>query len=126
MEALAERYRGRDVEFFYVYSKEPHPGETKHFRKYRQHTSYEHKRGYAGELVREFGIRAHVLVDGLDEKVVRAFGWMPNMIFIADKKGRLAYKAMWTDAPRVAAALDALLAEEEAGKKTAPAPSEFR
>jgi hypothetical protein len=55
-------------------------------------------------------------VDELDETVARAFGWMPNMIFIADKEGRLDYKAMWTDAPRVAAALDAFLAEEEAGQ----------
>lgn len=114
-EALREKYRDRDVVFFVVYSKEPHAGETRHFRKYEQHKTYGHKKRYAQELVAEFGMRTPVLIDDLDESVVRAFGRMPNMTFIVDKEGRIAYKSDWMEASRVEEMLDALLAEQEAG-----------
>ena len=114
-EALREKYRDRDVVFFVVYSKEPHAGETRHFRKYEQHKTYGHKKRYAQELVAEFGMRTPVLIDELDESVVRAFGRMPNMTFIVDKEGRIAYKSDWMEASRVEEMLDALLAEQEAG-----------
>lgn len=113
MEALREKYRDRDVVFFVVYSKEPHAGETRHFRKYGQHESYGHKKEYAEALVAEFGMKTPVLIDDLDESVVRAFGRMPNMTFIVDKEGRIAYKSDWMEAPRVEEMLDALLAEQE-------------
>ena len=114
VEDLQEKYRDKDVAFFVVYSKEPHAGETRHFKKYAQHTSYAHKKRYAAELVAEFGMKVPVLIDDLDESVVRAFGRMPNMTFIVDKAGRIAYKADWMEAERVQALLDALLAEQEA------------
>ncbi len=120
VEDLQEKYRDRDVVFFVVYSKEPHAGETRHFRKYEQHKTYEHKKKYAEELVAEFGMKVPVLIDDLDESVVRAFGRMPNMTFIVDKEGRIAYKADWMEAARVEEMLDALLAEQEA-EAAAPA-----
>ena len=105
VEELSEKYKDEDVVFFVVYSKEPHAGETRYFRKYAQHESYEHKKQYAQELVAEFGMKVPVLVDDLDESVVRAFGRMPNMTFIVDKEGKIAYKADWMEAePRRGAA----------------------
>jgi hypothetical protein len=55
VENLREKYKDKDVEFFVVYSKEPHAGERRYFKKYRQHSSYEHKKRYAGELVQDSG-----------------------------------------------------------------------
>jgi hypothetical protein len=111
MEELYQKYHDRDVEFFVVYSREPHAGERKYFRKYSQHTSYEQKLKYARELVQEFGMKVPVLVDDLEEKTSKAFGWMPNMVYVIDKGGKIAYKASWTDRPRLDKVLDALLAE---------------
>ena len=113
VEDLQEKYKDEDVVFFVVYSKEPHAGETSHFKKYAQHTSYEHKKQYAQELVEEFGMKVPVLIDDLDESVVHAFGRMPNMTFIVDKEGRIAYKSDWMEAERVEELLDELLAEQK-------------
>ncbi len=112
MEELHGKYHDKGVEFFVIYSREPHAGERKYFKKYSQHTSYEHKQRYARELVEEFGMKVPVLVDDLDETVAKSFGWMPNMVYVIDKEGRIAYKASWTDQPRVDKVLDDLLTEQ--------------
>ncbi len=112
MDALYERYKDKGVAFFVVYSKEPHAGERKYFRKYDQHASFAHKMDYAKELVAEFNMKIPVLVDDLDETVVKAYGRMPNMVFVIDKDGKIAYKASWTEQPRVDRVLDGLLAEQ--------------
>lgn len=118
VEDLQEKYKDEDVVFFVVYSKEPHAGETSHFKKYAQHTTYEHKKQYAQEMVAEFGMKVPVLIDDLDESVVHAFGRMPNMTFIVDKEGRIAYKSDWMEAARVEELLDELLAEQKAATAT--------
>ncbi len=115
MEELQKKYKDKDIEFFVIYSKEPHAGERRYFKKYKQHTSYEHKLGYAAELVESFGMKIPVLVDDLEETTVEAYGRMPNMVFIIDKEGKIAYKADWTELPRIDLLLDELLAEQEAG-----------
>ena len=112
MDELHERYKDKDVEFFVVYSKEPHAQERKYFKKYTQHTSFEHKMDYAKELVAEFGMKIPVLVDDVAEAVVNAYGRMPNMVFVIDKDGNIAYKASWTEQPRIDRVLDELLAEQ--------------
>jgi hypothetical protein len=38
-----------------------------------------------------------LLVDDLKGTVHRAYGEMPNMVYIIDKQGKVVYKAMWTD-----------------------------
>lgn len=115
IEELNQKYKDKDVKFFVVYSKEPHAGERRYFKKYTQHTSYEHKLSYAKELVETFGMKVPVLVDDLDESVVEAYGRMPNMVFIIDKEGKIAYKSDWTEKPRIESLLDELLSEQEAG-----------
>lgn len=111
VENLSEKYKDEDVEFFVVYSKEPHAGERRYFKKYQQHSSYEHKKRYAGELVQEFGMKVPVLIDDLDETVVQAFERMPNMTFVVDKQGKIAYKADWMEASWISEIPDELLAE---------------
>lgn len=112
VEDLYQKYHDKDVEFFVVYSREPHAGERKYFRKYSQHSSYEQKLNYARELVQEFEMKVPVLVDDLQEKTSKAFGWMPNMVYVIDKDGKIAYKASWTEKPRLDKVLDTLLAEQ--------------
>ncbi len=112
VEDLQEKYKDEDVVFFVVYSKEPHAGETRHFKKYAQHETYEHKKQYAQEMVTEFGMKVPVLIDDLDESVVHAFGRMPNMTFIVDKEGKIAYKSDWMESERIEELLDKLLAEQ--------------
>ena len=58
-------------------------------------------------------MKVHVLIDDLDEAVVKAFGRMPNMTFVVDKQGLIAYKADWMEASRISEILDELLSEQE-------------
>lgn len=118
MDELSDKYKDNDVEFFVVYTREPHPEERKYFRKYKQHTSYAHKKSYACELVQEFNMKVPVLIDDLTDTTQNAFGKMPNMVFVVDKEGKVAYKADWTECNRIEDVLNELLTEQK-GKETA-------
>jgi hypothetical protein len=89
---LYGQYRERDFEFFTIYVREPHPGEN-----YGPHKNWEQKFKFAQDCRAQDGIENALLVDDLEGTVHRRYGSMPNMVYIIDKSGRIAYKAMWTD-----------------------------
>jgi len=62
-------------------------------------------------LVMEFG--SFTLVDDLSGSVHRAYGLMPNMTWVIDRGGRVAYKADWTSAANVEAFLGRFLAARD-------------
>ncbi len=117
MKRLEEKYRDRDVAFLTVYVREAHPGERA-YRAYAQPQDFAHKLAYARTLVTEEAITSPVLVDGMDEAVHRQYGSLPNMVYVIDKAGTIAYKATWTLADEI----DGVLAELTAGE-AAPAPA---
>ena len=61
----------------------------------------------------EDAIETRLLVDDLTGTVHRAYGEMPNMVYIVDKQGRVVYKAMWTDHLEIESVLESLLLTEE-------------
>ncbi len=89
---LYERFRERGFEFFTVYVREPHPGQN-----YGPHESLEQKLEYAHDCKTQDGIQTPMLVDDLDGTMHRNYGTMPNMVYLIDKDGNIAYKSMWTD-----------------------------
>jgi hypothetical protein len=105
---LYRRYRDKGFEFFTVYVREPHPGEQ-----YGPHRSGEQKIKFAHDCREKDSVETPILVDDLEGTVHRAYGTMPNMVFLIDKNGRIAYKAMWTDHEEIAAVLANLLAADE-------------
>ena len=106
MEELKKKYADRDVAFFALYVREPHPGETG-FKSYRKHEGYEHKMEYARELARIKALTIPVLVDGMDEAIHLQLGNLPNFVYVVNKEGKVEYKATWLDADSV----DEVLAE---------------
>jgi hypothetical protein len=65
----------------------------------------------AARLLREqAGIGRDILVDDLAGTVHHAYGLMPNMTWVIDRGGRVAYKANWTSAANVEAFLGRFLA----------------
>ncbi|MBI4472108.1 MAG: DinB family protein [Acidobacteria bacterium] len=95
MKELMAEFRGKSVEFFTVYVREPHAGEARFWR-YRQPADFEQKLANAKLLIRQKNVRMPVLVDGMDELAHRQFGRLPNMIYVVDKDSRIVYKSMWT------------------------------
>ena len=83
-----------------MYVREPHPGEN-----YGAHKSWEQKLKFATDCREQDGIRTKLLVDDLEGTVHVAYGSMPNMIYIVDKNGRIAYKSMWTAHEEIGAVL---------------------
>ena len=101
---LYARFRDKGFEFFTVYVREPHPGEN-----YTPHVSWEQKLDYACQCRTQDGIANPMLVDDLEGTVHRLYGVMPNMVYVVDKKGKIAYKAMWTDHKGIEAVLENLV-----------------
>jgi hypothetical protein len=105
---LYRRYRDQGFEFFTVYVREPHPGEN-----YGAHESWEQKVKFAHDCREKDGIETPILVDDLDGTVHRCYGSMPNMVYIIDKNGRIAYKAMWTDHEEITSVMGNLVLADE-------------
>ena len=105
---LYQRFRDQGFEFFTVYVREPHPGEH-----YGPHKTWEQKLKFARDCRERDGIQNPILVDGLDGTVHRLYGLMPNMIYIIDKGGKIAYKAMWTDHEEIASVLENLILADQ-------------
>ncbi len=105
---LYQRYRDQGFEFFTIYVREPHPGEH-----YGPHRTWEQKLKFARGCREQEGIQNPLLVDDLEGSVHRRYGTMPNMIYIIDKNGKIAYKAMWTDHEEIATVLENLVLADQ-------------
>ena len=89
----------------FIYTREAHPGEN-----VPHHGSFEDKLAGAARLREEAGIGRDILVDDLAGTVHRGYGCMPNMTWVIDRGGRVAYKANWTSGANVEAFLERFLA----------------
>lgn len=106
MEQLQAKYADRDVQFLHMYVREPHAGE-RGFPNYKDHTSYEHKKSYAQEVLEVRKVTIPLLVDGMDQKWHKTLGNLPNMAYVVNKEGKVEYNATWL----LADDIDAVLAE---------------
>jgi len=70
------------------------------------------KLAMARRFVERWGVKRRMLVDALDGSLHRAYGTLPNMSYLVRRGGRLAYKANWTDAHTIRAALEQMLREQ--------------
>jgi len=89
---LARECAAEDVQLYYLYVREAHPGDL-----VTPHRSYEEKLQRARALHEEEGLELTLLVDGFDGPVHRAYGEGANMACIVHRDGRLVYRAEWTD-----------------------------
>lgn len=89
---LREKYQSKGFEVFIVYVREAHPGEN-----FPHHTSLEQKLAHARKLRDLEKIKLPILVDDLKGTTHRAYGLLPNMIYLIDREGVVVYKSDWTD-----------------------------
>lgn len=105
---LYRRFRDKGFEFLTIYVREPHPGEH-----YPHHTSWDQKLQYSLDCRAQDGIQNPLVVDDLEGTVHQAYGVMPNMVYVVDKSGKVAYKAMWTDHAEIESVLENLALADE-------------
>lgn len=104
MDAAAERFAEQSITSIFLYTHEAHPGEN-----YPHLTSMEQKARHAEDLRKVYGLKRQTWLDSLDGAAHRAYGSMPNMTWIFNRRGVIQYKAAWTDVESVVNALENLL-----------------
>ncbi len=105
---LHEDFRDDDVEFFFVYVREAHPGE-----RIPGHRSIEDKTR-AAELFRsQEGVEVAILVDDLRGTAHRRYGRLPNPTFLIDKSGRISFRQAATRPGALADAIEELVERQE-------------
>ena len=92
MDKFAKDFAER-AQFLFVYTREAHP---ERFPNYPPHQSIEQKYEYARDMQRRHNTSRPIAIDDLDGAVHRLYGGMPNMSWVIDHTGRVAYKAAWT------------------------------
>ncbi len=119
MQQLRDKYADRDVEFVSMYVREPHP-EERGFRGYHQHETYEHKMAYAKELVETKDMDIPVVVDGVDQRLHKTLGNLPNMSYVVDKEGRVRQAETWLLADHVDQILAELVTADDPSRPVLP------
>ena len=92
MDQLSRDYAGR-AHFLFVYVREAHPDD---FPDHREHHSIEQKYQHARDMQKRHDTPRKIMVDSLDGDVHRQYGGLPNMSWVIDHTGHIAYKAGWT------------------------------
>ncbi|MEM9561094.1 MAG: deiodinase-like protein [Actinomycetota bacterium] len=101
METLTTEFDNVDSVVLYV--REAHPGVL-----IPTHATYEDKTACATRLKEEDGETRTVLVDTIDGDAHKAYGSMPNAVYIIDQQGRVRFKSPWNNARATHKALAAL------------------
>ena len=102
MDQFAREYESR-AHFLFVYAREAHPDR---FPDHPAHKSTEQKWQHARDLQQRFQSPRTFLVDGLDGEVHRMYSGRPNMSWVIDHAGRVAFKGGWTVAQDLREALE--------------------
>ncbi|MCH7695839.1 MAG: redoxin domain-containing protein [Proteobacteria bacterium] len=89
-----------DVEFLLIYVREAHPGE-----RLPQHHSFEDKLKAAKILPKRYGEDRKILIDTLDGQMHRAYGSMPNVVYVINPDGIVHYRCDWGHVERLREAL---------------------
>ena len=89
-----------NVVFLLIYVREAHPGERLH-----QHRDFEEKRAAAKLLPGRYGEDRPILIDTLDGDMHRAYGMMPNVVYVINPDGIVHYRCNWATVDGVREAL---------------------
>ena len=113
---LYHQYQSRGFQFFIIYAREAHPGEN-----YPHHTSFDQKITQARKLRElEAVYEIPILVDDLDGTTHRAYGLLPNMVYLIDHQGTIVYKSDWSDARELDGMCESLVRLDEMKAQKVP------
>ncbi len=112
---LYQKYRSKGFEFFIVYVREAHPGEN-----FPHHTSFEQKLTHARKLRELEKVSLPILVDGIEGSTHKAYGLLPNMVYLIDHDGIVVYKSDWTDAHELGGMCESLVRLEDMRERKVP------
>ncbi|MDP6138007.1 MAG: redoxin domain-containing protein [Arenicellales bacterium] len=108
---LHEQYDPAEVDMFFVYSRERHPGE-RGFPDFRQTTTTEERMTYATMMSEITDVP--IAVDPIDESTLKDYGIVPNAAFVVDRNGYIVFKSQWADVHKIRQVIEQLRAAEAA------------
>ena len=106
-----------------MYVREVHPDD---YPSHPAHRTIEQKIEHARDLQARHNTSRRILVDTLDGDTHRAYGGIPNMSWIIDHTGRIAYKAGWTIESDLRPALENVAMVRELKREAAEKGVNFR
>jgi len=109
MDQLARDYAD-EINFLFIYAREAHPDTRP---EWPAHKSIEQKFAHARALQERHDTPRTIVVDTLEGDVHRVYGGMPNMSWIVDHAGIVAYKAGWTSEIDLRAAVEEVLRHKD-------------
>ena len=112
MEELRRKYQDRDVEFIAMYVREPHAGEVG-FPEIEDHRDFDHKMEMAKELQRLKNVTLTIGVDDMSQEQHARLGNLPNMAYVVDKNGNVAYSNTWQHAEDIDKTLASLVTADD-------------
>ena len=104
---LQEKYDPQEVDIFFVYSRERHPGE-RGFPDFKQTTTDEDRMVYARMMSAVTDVP--IAVDPIDERTLNDYGVVPNPGFVVDHEGYIVFKSQWADVHKIEQVIDQLQA----------------
>ena len=122
MGELYDEFHDKDTEIVMVYCREAHPG-----GRFPQCATYEERLAHAREFRQRHGAKYTIVVNPIDNSIQEAYGSLPNMAYVIDKRGLIAYRANWVRPTEIADVLRGLWEREEQralGMKLQPVYSE--
>ena len=122
MDQMARDFADK-AHFIFVYVREAHPDDNPN---YPEHRTIEQKFKHAHAMQDKHKTPRQIVVDGLDGDVHRLYGGIPNMSWIIDHTGRVAYKAGWTIAPEIREALDDTIRSRQLKREASEKGLNFR
>jgi len=93
---MARKYANEGFVFVFLYSREAHPGEN-----FPAHRSMEQKLAHARAFKERFRIERPILVDDLVGTGHKLYGMLPNMTYLIGRRGKILFRADWTDPPTI-------------------------
>lgn len=112
---LREKYQSKGFEVFIVYVREAHPGEN-----FPHHVSFEQKLTHARKLQELEKGTLPILGDDIEGSTHKAYGLLPNMIYLIDRDGVIVYKSDWTDARELEGMCESLVRLDDMKARQAP------
>lgn len=102
MEQLAQKYQ--NIRFRVIYTREPHAGEGE-FRLIAQPKTFDERLALAKRLKSDTGMQRQILIDEMGSPVQKAYGNLPNMLYLIDPDGKIVAKWDWADVEALEAKL---------------------
>ncbi|MFV1990852.1 MAG: deiodinase-like protein [Acidimicrobiales bacterium] len=113
MHDVAERHP--DIAFVVMYVREAHPGSA-----IPAHKTLEDKTSDASRLLDTYNENRQILIDDMEGTAHQLMGPFPNMVYLIDEEGIVAWRASWSDAKSVEAVLDGTASSEKLSQDIVP------